>query len=258
MTKEEIFTIWSPETSLWSRWTKPVLFAHLNWPVTQNTPDEPADVHWCPPADETVLILDLPGAEGALAALQLAGKGYQPVPLYNAVPLPSGHSSVDPATGRPVAAIDVMPILHALVKGAEQLRSIKIPSDAPPAFLLDANRLGNRRMEPDEFDNRSVCFTTDFPSANFLWAHGLRHVLLVQRNRSEPQTDLSHTLRRWQDAGLTLRRVRLDALNEPEHFEIPRLSWYRAMFQRALAAFGLYRAPGGGFGAWVPDSSSGG
>ena len=113
-------------------------------------------------------------------------------------------------------------------------------------------------MLPDEFDNRSVCFTTDFPSANYLSTHGIRGVLLVQREQVEPQTDLAHVLCRWQDAGLPLQRMRIEQPAEREQFEVNRPSWYGAMFQRVLAAFGLRRAPGGGFGAWIPESSAGG
>jgi len=83
-------------------------------------------------------------------------------------------------------------------------------------------------------------------------------VLLIQHNRLEPQTDLAHVLRRWQDGGLSIERMRIDRPIERKSFKVTRPSWYGAMFQRALAAFGLHRASGGGFGAWMPDSSSGG
>jgi len=181
------------------------------------------------------------------------------VPLYNALPLPFGEPVVDPLSGRSVAAVNVLPILEALRKGADQLASINLPVDAPPAFILDANRLGeSRKMEPDEFDNRSICFTTDFPSANFLAANGIKGVLFVQRTGLQPQKDLAHVLRRWQEAGIFLQRLRLDSEARPASFQVERPSWYGAMFQRALYAFGFRRATATGFGAWVPDSPAGG
>lgn len=261
MNKDEIFSVWAPDDSLWSSWAKPVLFAHLESASSHlPTAESIVDVSWSPdPADRAALILDLSGPEGTQIGVALAARGYRPVPLYNAIPLPFAARYLDPLTGRTVCAVDVLPILSALRQGAEQLAQITLPPDAPPAFLLDANRHGGgRKMLPDEFDNRSVCFTTDFPSANFLQAHGINRALLVQKSALLPQPDVAHTLRRWQDGGMVLERIRLDFPGAPERLEVPRPTWYGAMFQRALAAVGLRRAKAGGFGAWVPEASAGG
>lgn len=261
MNKEEVFALWAPEDSPWSRWAKPVLFTCLfpevaQFPLTELTPN----TDWAPPPEQrTTLVLDLPGAMGVLAGVALAGRGYRPVPLYNALPLPFGQPERDLLTGRPLAAINVLPIIVALHKGAEALGQAGLPADAPPAFLLDANRAGDgRKMEPDEFDNRSVSFTTDFPSANFFAAQGIERVLLVQKGEPEPRQDLAHSLRRWQDAGFVLERKQIDSAEPAQRFEVARPSWYGWMFQRLLAGFGLRRASGGGFGAWVPESGAGG
>jgi len=261
MTIEEIFAVWSPENSLWSPWTKPVFFAHLGTSLVL-PPDagDSRDAGWSPtPDDKAALALDLPGEEGVWIGVALAARGYRPVPLYNAVPVPFGVPILDPLSRRSVAAVNVLPILSALRRSTEQLAGKNLPPEAPPAFLLDANRQGDQlQVQADEFDNRSICFTTDFPSANFLLTHGIQRVLLIQRDRIEPQTDLAHVLRRWQDGGLPLERARMDSPLERERFQVSRPSWYGAMFQRALASFGLRRAPGGGFGAWMPESSAGG
>jgi len=261
MTNEEIFAEWSPDDSVWATWVKPVLFAHMDAAtlVPANT-GTAYEASWAPSIEErTAMVLDLPKDEGVRLGIALAGRGYRPVPLYNALPLPFGVPVFDSASQRPVAAVDVVPIVSALRRGADQLALLKIPREAPPVFLLDANRQGaGVRILPDEFDNRSVCFTTDFPSANYLMTHGIKSVLLVQRERLEPQADLAHVLRRWQDAGLPLQRMRIEQPTQRERFEVKRPSWYGTMFQRALAAFGLRRAPGGGFGAWIPESSAGG
>jgi hypothetical protein len=261
MNKEEIFSVWAPDESPWSRWVKPVLFAYLDSPASLIPGAETAgDAGWPPPPGEKVaLVLDLPGAEGVLTGVALAGRGYRPVPLYNAVPLPSDALLEGFLTVRPAEAVDVQPILRALRKGAEQLAQLKLPPDAPPVFLLDAHRHGDgRKMTVGQFDNRSISFTTDFPSANFLASRGIQRVLLAQKNTSEPASDLAHSLRRWQDGGLKLERLRLDLPSRPESFEVARPSWYGAMFQRVLASLGLRRAHGGGFGAWVAGSSAGG
>jgi hypothetical protein len=235
------------------------LFAHID--ASQiDEPEAPLDVDWCPPPGENVaLVLDLPSSEGVLAGIALARRGYRPVPLYNAVAAPSGQPIVDPLTGKPLAAVNVLAILRGLSAGAGELARLKLPADAPPAFLLDANRRGDgRKVGPGEFDNRSLSFTTDFPSAIFLASHGIRRAMLLQSDRIDPQPDLAHTLRRWQDGGLKLERLRLDPLSNPESFTVPRPPWYGAIFQRALCWLGLRRSSGGGFGRWVPESSAGG
>jgi len=260
MNKEEIFSIWAPENSIWSPWAKPVLFAHLDSALSYiPVAGAPGDVSWSPPPDERVaIVLDLPGAEGVIIGLALAVRGYRPVPLYNALPLPFGQTLLSPATSSRVAAVDVLPIISALRTGTKLLAQMTLPFNAPPTFLLDANRKGTRKMIPGEFDNRSVSFTTDFPSANFLASLSIQRVLLVQKQVFEPQPDLAHTLRRWQDGGLALERLRLEPLSPREAFEVSRPAWYGAMFQRVLSAIGLRRSNGDGFGAWVPDSSAGG
>lgn len=261
MTKEEIFAIWAPDGSPWSRWVKPVLFSHMDLAPTQASITEKAEgMGWVPPSTEKVgLVLDLPGAEGVMTGVALAELGYHPVPLYNALPLPFGKPLIDGIAGTEAAAVDVLPILAALRMGAEQLAQSNLPDDAPPAFLLDANRRGDERtMKPGDFDNRSISFISDFPSAILLAAHGIQRVLLIQKDRLEPQPDLGHSLRHWQDGGLKLERLRLDLPSAPETFEVARPPWYSAIFQRVLSSMGLRRAGNSGFGAWVPDSSAGG
>jgi hypothetical protein len=261
MNKEELFSVWAPDASVWSPWVKPVLFAHIE-PAPPIAPDalpEP-EVSWAPAASERyALVLDLPGVDGVFIAMAMAEIGYRPVPLFNALPSPAGTRILDPATGRAIAAVNVLPILSALRDKTSALADMKLPADAPPVFILDANRRGDRPvMYPDEFDNRAVCFTTDFPSANFLGAHGIHRALLVQQIALVPQPDLAHVLRRWQEAGVRLERKQLASAQPLEAFEVARPSWFGSMFQRALIMAGLRRGATGGFGAWVPEASGGG
>jgi hypothetical protein len=261
MTKNEIYSEWAPAVSPWSPWVKPVLFAHLCEEPEFPAADQVAlDIGWVPPiAEKTAIIVDIPGAESALMGLSLAGAGYRPVPLYNALPLPAGRPTIDDLTGRPTAAVDVRPILACLGRGAERLTQLHLPAESPPAFLLDANRGGDGRvMRPEEFDNRSISFTTDFPSATFFGSQGIKSFLLVQAGRAIPQADLAHSLRRWQEADFPLRQKDVHSPLAPVPLDVPRPAWFGAMFQRALASLGLRRAPHSGFGAWIPDPSAGG
>lgn len=257
MLKEYIFDIWAPEDARWSKWVKPVLFACMDSPLScWLDPVEKIDLSWAPAAaDNVALVLDLPGASGVEAGLDLAELGYRPVPLYNAIPMPF----VIPEYGLlpPRAAVEVNPIVAALWRGRERLEQRVLPADAPPAFLLDWNRSGGgHKPSPGSFDNRSVSFTTDFPSANFLLAHDVRCAIVAQPWDSGPKTDLAHTLRRWQEAGVAIELKRLDEPGAPVPCDVPKPSWFGWAWQRALAAVGLSRGRWGGFGAWVPEPSS--
>lgn len=261
MSKDQIYDLWAPPASPWSKWVKPVLFAWLDTPDDTPPPAPPVlDLNWAPPPGERqALVLDLPGDEGVWVGAGLAARGYRPVPLYNAVPLPYGVPERDNLTGLPIAVVNVMPIVRALLVSTSKLAQADLPPEAPPAFLLDAQRQGHSTPpRPEQFDNRSISFTTDFPSANFLVAQRIEGALLIQRDRLEPQADLAHTLRRWQDGGLQLSRRQLDRAEPAERFHVARPRWYRAMFQRALAGLGFHRTERGAFGAWVMRSSAGG
>ena len=200
-------------------------------------------------------MLDLPGATGVEAGLDLAEQGYRPVPLYNAIPMPFHTPEADELIP-PAAAVEVKPIVAALWYGRERQEQRILPADAPPAFLLDWNRSGGgHKPSPGSFDNRSVSFTTDFPSANFLLAHGVRRAVVAQPTGDEPQTDLAHTLRRWQEGGVTIEFKRLDVQGPSLPCVVPKPSWFGWAWQRVLAAAGLRRSLRGGFGNWVPEPS---
>jgi hypothetical protein len=252
---EQIFETWAPAGALWSPWVKPVLFAHLSQlPPAPSEPQpaagrSPTDPAWAPPADDpAVLVLDLPGELGVRLGLQLAQAGYRPIPLYNAAPGPHGVP-----LDRRVSRVDVLPIMTAIRQAGGFLGSLKLPAGAPPAFLLDAGRsAGPALLLPAcDFDNRSVSLFTDFPSANFLLAHGYRRAILVQAGGRQPQPDLAHTLRRWQEAGIAIAAKPLDDAGPAEPITVARPSWFGWVWYRMLATVGLRRSVHGGFGGFV-------
>lgn len=256
MNNHEAFAIWAPDDALWSRWAKPVLFSYLVQRLYKTSLFPwPSDWDWLPRPASTAIVLDLPGAVSVRFGVKLARHGYRPVPLFNAIPLPIESIPLDKNAPSP-ALVDVYPILDALAEGAEELAAITLLPDAPPAFLLDANR-GGPDPRPLQFDNRSVSFTTDFPSATFLRSHGIDKALLVTEFSDRAQTDLAHTLRKWQDGGIAIHRKRLD---QPDAFPLPysveRPPHFKRFFQRALALIGLHRSPAAGFGNWLPDPES--
>ena len=259
-TKEFIYETWAPPGGLWSGWTKPVLFARMDYPPPETmTPEIPEPPEWLPPAAErAALVLDLPAEVGVKLGLAAARLGYRPVPLYNAVPFPTIPQYEALLYYREMrfsaAMVNVLPIMVALWNGTQELDKMQIPADAPPAFLLDADRgAGCMEPYPGQFDNRSISFTTDFPSANFLRAHNISRAVLVQNSGDKPQVDLSHTLRRWQEGGLPILLKRLDQTGPPVPCAIERPSQFGLFCQRVLAAFRLRRNTLGGFGGMVPD-----
>jgi hypothetical protein len=255
MTKEEVFHIWAPPNTRWSSWVKPVLFAAMDRPPPPFTPDPPEwEVDWAPPVDRRMaIVLDLPGAGGVAAGLSMAMRGYRPVPLYNAVAGPLTF-----AMSGGISLIDVSPVVTALWLGAERLVQLALSPEAPPVFLLDANRRGEGLLAaPGRFDNRSISFVTDFPSANFLLTHGIERARLVQNALDEPQPDLAHTLRRWQEGGVTIELQRLDAPGPARVIEVHKPSGFGRLWHRALSILGLRRHALGGFGGFIPEASSG-
>lgn len=254
MTKHEVFNIWADEQSVWSRWVKPVLFASMPASMDLQEWELPSLAVSFPFERALGLVIDLPGAESVEAGMAAAMAGYRPVPLFNALPAPAGASLQIGG----YAAIDTRRIISALVYYAERLKQLEMSPDAPPAFLLDAQRRGNGTMPgPGEFDNRSVSFTTDFPSATYLLGQGVGRMMLVQRERCLPQPDLAHTLLKWQLAGIELLSTATNGTLPPAPLEVPRPISFGRMWQRALAGLGFRRNYLGGFGGIVPEASSG-
>lgn len=250
MNKSDLFQLWAPREGIWSPWAKPVLFAHLTpsmLDAEDATPSPPgvADLTGVPPADGTAVVVDLPGEDGVAAGMALAETGYRPVPLYNACP-------------GPAARVDVGPILSAFVRSASRLRQLALPPAAPPAFLLDADRrLGTGPSSPGSFDNRSVSLPTDFPSASLLLNRGVRRVILISQLATRLQSDLAHTLLRWQRAGIVIDVKRADLSSPPEFCTILRPGRFRSLWHALIVTAGLRRNPLGGFGGMLPEPAGG-
>lgn len=242
------YKLWAPENSLWSNWVKPVLFADV--PKVASFPPvnwRSANVAWAPPVEAAnAIILDLPEAESVWLGLALAAGGYCPVPLFNGASGPS-------------AIVEVGRIAGALHEAASELAALTVAPNAPPVFLLDANRSGGgKTVSPGKFDNRWVVFPQDFPSANFLLANGIRSVVLGQPSVAEPQRDLAHVLLRWQEAGVAIQACDVQAASAPVPMKVSRPGNFRLLWYRALVLAGLRRNSAGGFGAVVPEPSQSG
>jgi hypothetical protein len=191
--------------------------------------------------------VELPGEMSIQYGVALAQRGFRPVPLFNC------------ATGAP-AAIPWEALVHHLKAAAPELSKASLPTDAPPAFLLDSRRVRpSLAPVPGTFDNRWVVFPQDFPSAGFLKSRGIRTILILQEFAgAKPQDDLAHVLVRWQEAGLELKSAAISDVAQQLPITAQKPSFFRALFYRIGVAVGLRRTSAGGFGGVVPQPSSGG
>jgi hypothetical protein len=249
MTREELYEIWAPTGGVWTPWAKAVVFARFQTMQSAQLPASSPDIQGPGDLKNTAVVIDLPRASSVEMSLALARRGFRPVPLYNAVP--SGMPAND--------VVNVNWVLNALLDHANELQSLHLPWAAPPAFMLDANRRGVAAVVgPGQFDNRSICFPTDFPSAAFLASHGITNALLISQEDRFPQADLSHTLLRWQRAGIKILAIALNDNQPPVPIQVQTPSRFRTLWYGWLAAVGLKRNPLGGFGGRVPFPGEGG
>jgi hypothetical protein len=267
MNKEEVYSVWAPDGCEWSPWVKPVLFAFLlDDQRAEADAENPEFASSFPPADsDTFLVADLPGPRGISLGLRLAGRGYRPIPLYNALPQPSLPASSgllqtlfsgDSSTRQIQPVVDVLPLIYALRRATEELRTLRIPLDAPPVFLLDSRRRGAGNVIPvGMFDNRSVTFPSDFPSAEFLKGRGMRNVVVVQEGQV-PEFDLALVLREWETGGLNLSYQAVGLRWDPQPLRLPEPSWLRRLWFWVQSHLDLQRHPDGGYGA-IKQGSSG-
>ena len=248
----ELFEIWAPRGAVWSPWAKPVSFAEMGTVADFSGADEPLPELNLPADPGRALVLDLPGADSVRLGLSLAQGGYRPVPLFNSTSGPAGP----PGAG---AVVDLGPVVEWLMRGRQYLPRIALPDEAPPAFLLDSRRQQvEPRPAPGRFDNRWIVIPQDFPSAGFLKSRGIERAVLVQEGgRAQPGEDLAHVLLRWQEAGIGLSLLDRQSPGEPQPLQLQRPSRFKALWYCALASIGFRRNSAGGFGAVVPQPSSG-
>jgi hypothetical protein len=243
MDKTEIYRIWAPADAIWSPWVKPVLFAWAeSAPLdSSKTPDiSPDDVRYLPEAsDRSVVIIELPGALSLLCGLELAKRGFRPVPLYNCIPGPAPQSQMSLGDGKIPVAVDVRAIISLIWHNSAQLKSLNLPVDAPPAFLLDSNRCPTFLAGGDDFfdrsnkffDNRWLIFSEDFPSTAFLRDRGLSHVTIVRQRRTA-RLDLRQILLAWREQGLALDLLAFPAREPSSPYIARELSFLNRMILR--------------------------
>ena len=240
---EDAFAAWTREDVIWSDWAKPVAF------VAPALGKEPPAAPVPPPSVVTpvdpgaAVIVDLPGAESVAVGLQLAERGFCPVPLFN-------------GTSGPSPIIDVDAIGRALVAGADRVKGLQIPAMAAPAFLLDSRRLQRTGLAPGKYDNRWVALPQDFPSGALLASRGIRAAVLLRRDGLSIPADLAHVLARWTEHGLRMRVIDVATGQAADDVKVSRPSRFKRAWYVAIALLGLRRNNVGGFGATVPEQTA--
>lgn len=249
MTNEQCFAVWAPDGVLWSQWAKPVTFTQLDDVVLLDATTltwETAELARIPSATGVALVVEAPGPNAVRLGVGLARIGYRPVPLFN-------------ATTGPSQVLDIEPIARRLIEGVPLLEELHLPPSAPPAFLLDAERLRPKTLPiPGKFDNRWVTLPQDFPSGTLLLSRGISQAMVLQYGHAPLQDDLAHVLRRWQDAGVRMSLADLNGPSDAEPLQVQRPSLFRLAWYRVAAMIDLRRADVGGFGGAVPQETSGG
>lgn len=248
MNCDDVFEAWAPSDARWSNWAKPVLFATMPDGELQSAEAAPSfglDLAPVITAPRTALVVDLPGKDSVAFGVALAARGIRPVPLFNA--LPGGETGL----------VDVEAIQEALIAAVGALNEAALAPDAPPAFLLDAQRRAQPARIPLHrfFDNRSLSFSTDFPSASVLQKAGIQRAVLIHRFHLPVPSDLFETFAAWHAAGIAIEIHDAAAEHPPTVWTPPSLIWLYRFWHRTLAALAFERDDDfGPFGGWRQGS----
>ncbi len=192
LTGKEIYQIWAPYGKKWVDWVRPVPFIEIHtqkkgYVISQVSVPEQIAIET---ADgKAAIIVDLPGTDSIEMGLVLAKKGYRPIPIFNGVEEQRGAR----------ATTDNQSIDIALFYGAKILEQISIPEDAPPAFLLDSNRLQRYKIDDSIFDNSWDIYPQDIPSAKYFFSEGIEKIIVIGDGISR---DLKKILRDFKKKGL--------------------------------------------------------
>ncbi|HRQ63659.1 MAG TPA: hypothetical protein PKZ76_02120 [Xanthomonadaceae bacterium] len=189
----------------------------------------------------TLLFVDLRGLESVALGAALAVRGCDLVCTFNNWPHPKG-------------VLDSQHTLAALLRYASWIAAERRRPDtpAPVAWLCDADRLGTRRGNPGDFDNRYYIEDSVLPGPNYLRERGITRIVYLGVTNRPVQPDLSEHLYQYRQQGFEVFGTRLS--EAVEFSPLTDLDLTSTRFNSS----GYLLASGGGFGATVPHPSSGG
>ena len=198
MISRDIFNVWAPKGAKWGQWVRPVPFVAINEDFKSYDVCDfiiPNVTYIDKVSNDTAIIVDLSDDEGIKEGIALAKLGFRPIPVYN---------GTEPQEGV-MATVDNNVIEYGLIKGAIELQKLTILNDAPPAFLLDSNRMNRYRMNDSIFDNSWDIYPQDLPSAKYFLENGINKIIIVGE---KVQKDLKKILYKFQKEGIKISFVK--------------------------------------------------
>jgi len=194
MLGKEIYKIWAPPESEWTDWVRPVPFVAIGDTYKINRVMKfalPTTDYIDAQEENTAIIIDLPDCDSIREGLALAKLGFRPIPLFNGTFEQSGA----------MALVDNHVIVSALILGASDLKKFDIPQNAPPAFLVDSNRMHRFKMNASAFDNSWDLYDQDMPSGEYFINKGINRVIV---RGQAIQKDIARILYKFQKCGITI------------------------------------------------------
>jgi len=252
---KDLYRIWAPDNSIWSKWVSPALFAQIECSEgsTASNPTLPSQI-W--PAISTLsqaaAVIDLPGADAIRFGIALAKHGYRPVPIINPSPGPSLLPFSHPSASN--TSLSVNALANEICAATHVLQNLNLPSTSLPVFILDSKRLtGDREISKEIYDNRWMVFPEDFPSARFMLENAIKQVILVQEDRRPPQSDLASVLIKWQRSGIDVLLKVTTATDAPYKITVSSANRLSEFIDHLLIFLGVSRKSVGGFGSSFPE-----
>ena len=193
MRGKEIYKIYAPNGAKWTDWVRPVPFVAIDTYNRKPIADwmERKAMFLKNYQQDTAIFVDLPGKESIELSIDLAYKGYRPIPIFNGTDEQPGSQ----------ATTDTYLIESCLINGSEKLKNIKLDNNANPAFLLDSYRTNRYRAKESIFDNSWDLYKQDIPSAEYFKQNGITKIIIVG---DVIQRDLKKIFLKFQEKGIDI------------------------------------------------------
>ena len=188
-----IYKIYAPNGAKWIDWVRPVPFVAIDTYNRKPIADwmERKAMFLKNYQQDTAIFVDLPGKESIELSIDLAYKGYRPIPIFNGTDEQPGSQ----------ATTNTYLIESCLINGSEKLKNIKLDNNANPAFLLDSYRTNRYRAKESIFDNSWDLYKQDIPSAEYFKQNGITKIIIVG---DAIQRDLKKIFLKFQEKGIDI------------------------------------------------------